>query len=341
MPPTVSTKGETSSFFLYFPLRNPLPSLKTRRIHPPRLTKISSDKASAGYNEKVRKKQSREKSVWKPKETPELRVLGLSKAENRTLVALAKLGDGDVGAIAFESGIPRTTTYSALRRLGTRRLVRLLESGKKTRWRVSRLGKLNRLHRESLSFFGENLAKRPEGKRETLGEITSEKIGIRAYSGTKALERAYFSMLELAKGERVLVLQGNPSAKASLGFSRERIFELHRELKRRHIILQAVMGENVLEIFRSLDKEYLESHHGRLVIASLLPDRYMDFPLDILVLRDKVIFASLEKEIVVSIEYPPLLAFLKGLISLAEDTGKRIDLNTFVAGLIEEKEGKA
>lgn len=265
------------------------------------------------------------------------KILGLSRAEYKIIAALVRIGEGDVSGIAFESGVPRTTTYAALRRLKERGIVRQLAGGAKTQWRLSRRGKLKRLHRQSLQFFDSAPGTLLFARHETLGEVSSVQIGIRVYRGARALEKAYSSMLELSKGERVFAIQGNPSAKASLTVPREWIEKLHTKLKKRHIIMHAVMGRSVLDLFGTMDLQYLWSHYGRLVIASLLPNAYMDFPLDVLVMRERVLFISLEKEIVITISYPPLVAFFRGFILLAEHTGERVDLNSLVSGLAEKK----
>lgn len=267
-------------------------------------------------------------------------ILGLTPAEAKVLLALGKHNTLSVSEIARHARVPRTTVTSALRRLKKRRLVRHLASGHKSFWKASRSEKIKRELEEALVPF-EKETQRLQ-KNEIIGGIDSREIGISVFRGEKQMRRAYEQMLRLSKAERVLFIQGNVSAEKALKtIDSGYISEFHKKFKKSGIIMEGVSGKSVLELFKNIDIPFLQSHLGRLVVGTLVPDDYMSFDLDLMVMRDMVVSVDVSAKLVVMIRYPKLVNVLSGMAQFLKDRGSRIDFNAHIKQLIEQKEKTA
>ncbi len=83
----------------------------------------------------------------------------------------------------------------------------------------------------------------------------------------------------------------------------------------------------------------MESYKDRMVIAYLVPDEYTEFAMDILIIRDMVLFVGLEEELVIFIKNIRIVEIFKSIFSLYKDSGMKIDLNIFIKQEILNKQG--
>lgn len=268
-------------------------------------------------------------------------VLDLTNAESKVLLALIERDTMSVSETARRARVARTTVGAALQRLQSRKLVRRVtppkHTGHRSLWKASRPEKIKKELKEAAWPF-EKETPQP-GVNEIVGGIDSREIGITVFRGKQQILRAYEQMFRLSKAERVLFIQGNKSAEKSLHLlSQGYISEFHKKFKKAGVIMEGISGEHIFEIFKQLNIPLLKSHFGRLVVPSILPDNYMDFDLDILVMRDTVAFIDISAELVVLMRYPKLVKTLNNIARFLQDSGRKADLNTYIKQLIEEKE---
>ena len=102
---------------------------------------------------------------------------------------------------------------------------------------------------------------------------------------------------------------------------------LHEQVRKQKIVIEGIIAESVFELFGKMSLEQLRSHVGRLTIVHVLPDELIDFSFDVFVSGQKVLLVDYGKERLVRIEDPGLSKVFESLFLLAEQQGKRIDLN--------------
>ena len=267
-------------------------------------------------------------------------ILDLTLAESKVLQGLVGYRALSVSELSRKIKVARTTVDAALRRLSGRKLVRRVVrhgTGNVRLWKVSRPEKIAMELKEVAAPFEKKL-ERPQS-HEIVGGIDTHEIGITAFRGKKQILNAYEQMLRLSKTERVVFIQGNQSAEKQLhSLSKQYIGEFHKRFKRSGIIMEGINGKRLLQFFKEIDIPFLKSHFGRLIIESLLPDEYMDFDLDIMVMRDTVVSIDIGSELVVVIRYPKFVKALNGITKFLQDSAQRTDINLYIKGLIEEKE---
>jgi hypothetical protein len=150
----------------------------------------------------------------------------------------------------------------------------------------------------------------------------------------KNITREFTKILGLGTAERLYSIQGSGISKTLLKkIDTKFLADFHREVKRRKIILEGVIAESVLKLFSTMPPEQLETHLDRMTVVYVLPDELLDFPLDIFIFRDRVFFVDYESEQLVNIEDLALFRAFKALFLIAEQYGKKIDLNSHIREL--------
>lgn len=266
-----------------------------------------------------------------------LRIFGLTDAESKVLLALVEFGSMRVSKLGRKANVPRTTAYSVLLRLKDRGFVKRISKGHFYRfWRVSRLMRIKKLVRAALETFDRDGGGTSGG---IVGGIDSREIGITVFRGKREILRAYEQMLTLSKAERVIAIQGNRSAKEALEtLDKKYLLSFHEKLKKKGVILEGLNGEYVRTLFERLELPELKSHFGRVIISWLLPDEYMNFGVDLLVMRDTALFVDIKTELVVIVRHKGIVELLSALTHVAQDHGKKFDMNAFLGEVIEKKE---
>ena len=266
-------------------------------------------------------------------------VLDLTDSESKILWALIENGTMSVSKISRLAQVARTTVGSALKRLQDRKLVRRVSSkGHISLWRVARLDKVKNellevvapFNRDSVKVKGQEIA------GEIMGGIDAEEVGIKVFRGKQQILSAYEQILNLSKTERVWVIQGNKSAVRALNdFDKGYIQEFVKSFKKHKIIMEAVNGECVKELLRQTDKKTLKASFGRMIVSSLLHDKYMDFDVDLFIIRDSVMFFDMKNEIVVIIMNKPIVEMLKSISMFLKENGKKFDVNEYINSILE------
>lgn len=262
-------------------------------------------------------------------------VLDLTDAESKILWALIENGTMSVSKTSRIAQVARTTVGSALKRLQDRKLVRKVSSkGHISLWKAVRSDKAKNELLEVVVPFDRGSV---ESKgQEIVGGINAEGVGITVFRGKQQILRAYEQVLNLSKAEHVWIIQGNKSAERALnGFDKGYIQEFVESFKKRKIIMEAVNGERVKELFRQMDKKTLEASFGRMIISSLLPDKCMNFDVDLFIIRDSAMFFDMENEIIVVIRNQPIVGMLKSVSIFLKESGKKFNVNEYIEEILE------
>ncbi|HEY0907767.1 MAG TPA: helix-turn-helix domain-containing protein [Candidatus Paceibacterota bacterium] len=251
----------------------------------------------------------------------ELSFLNLSSLEAKILQTMSPDVSFTVSELSREIKFPRTSVGFTLNRLKYRGFVKKIGVKKHTEWRVIAIDSLaSRLQSIShrLSIDEDN------NRRNNL----FVKIGY----GQEGFKRAYEKMLQI-QCDRVYFIQGNKAAEAGLkkiNFSYYADF--HKKLRKKDIVMEAIAGESILKRLENLSKEEIRAHKDRLIITYLIPDQYIDFDVDIIMLNKHLIIVDPVNEISLTINEASISkAFQIIFIGLAS-LGRKFDLNAFIRG---------
>ncbi len=248
----------------------------------------------------------------------QITILGLSTREERIMRALEKAPRLTTSSVARSSRVPRTTVQYILGQFRTRGIVRRIHVGGHQEWKIADLQKL---------FRHTDKSRLSTSKHSADIEITT-------YKGRHQIMQAYEKTLELGRAERAYVIQGNGAARASINWE---FVEFIRKFKKAHIIVEAVGGEEVLELLRVLEGKKLRARHGRMIIAHLLPDTHMDFDIDAVFFHDAALFVNIKEKEAVFIRNEPIANMFRNIFFLLQSQGKKIDLNAYIQSIIADK----
>ena len=157
-------------------------------------------------------------------------------------------------------------------------------------------------------------------------------------SGMMNITKELTKILELAPTERLYAIQGSGISKTILKkIDMKFMSHVHNEMRRRKIIIEGVVSESVFGLFSKMNEGQLLSHLDRMTIAYILPDELIKFPLDIFMFRDRVLLVDYETERLVRIDDSSLSQIFKSLFFIAEQYGKKVDLNDYIRKLLVKK----
>jgi len=246
-----------------------------------------------------------------------LEALGLSPKEHAVLVVLQQQPLADkVSRIAIKAELPHTTTSFILRKLEKRKLAKRVRLNNHFRW----------MYRKNIEMF----------ERATPG--STGPAFVNTLSGMTNIMKELTKVLELSPTERLYSIQGAGISKMILKkMDIKFVYSIHREIKRRKIIIEGVVAESVFNLFEKMHAGQLMSHLDRMTVAYIIPDELINFPLDIFMFRDCVLMVDYEAERLVRIEDSALSQAFKSLFYIAEQYGRKIDLNQHIRQLITKK----
>jgi predicted transcriptional regulator len=248
-----------------------------------------------------------------------LDALGLSPKEHAVLVVLQQqpLAHKTI-KIAKETDLPYATVSFVLRKLEKRKLVRRVRKGKHIEW----------VYRRNIEMIDNPTSTSPS---ENLGQGSFFLV----VSGMINIIKELAKILELAPTERLYSIQGAGISKTILKkMDMKFMSRVHNEIRRRKIIIEGVVAESVFGLFEKMNGGQLLSHLDRMTIACILPDELIKFPLDIFIFRDRVLLVDYEAERLVRIDDRALSQAFKSFFYIAEQCGKKVDLNNYIRGLI-------
>lgn len=262
-----------------------------------------------------------------------IKLLALSKKEDKILAFLAGIPHSKVTDIALETKMPRTTVHFLLKKLSKRGLVERIAVNGHYEWKFLSKTEFSKKLRKLLSGF--------ESKTDILGGIEGQGVGVEVYSGKERIKEIYKNILKVGSNERVYIIQGNKSAKRALEkIEKEYFFDFHKAFKKKDVIMEGVIGESTLDLFKKLTIKELESHADRLIITHIVPDQFVNFDIDIIIYGNYVFITNLEEENTIFIKNISITQALKSLLAFMQANSRKIDLNAYIKKIIEDKTAK-
>jgi predicted transcriptional regulator len=253
-----------------------------------------------------------------------LEALGLTPKEHAVLVVLQQQPLAHkISKVARESELPYATTSFVLKKLEKRKLVRRVRSGNHFEW----------VYRKNIDMIDVNVTNTDKAAG-LLTNHNKESFFV-VVSGMINIIKELTKILELGPTERLYSIQGAGISKTILKkMDMKFMYRVHDEVRRRKIIIEGVVAESVFDLFKKMNESQLLSHLDRMTIAYVLPDELIKFPLDIFIFRDRVLLVDYESERLVRIDDESLLQSYKSLFYIAQQYGKKVDLNKYIRGLI-------
>jgi len=245
-----------------------------------------------------------------------LDALALSPKERVTLSVLQHQQSADkISRIAIKAKLSHTTAGFVLRKLEKRKLAKRVKYDNHFRW----------IYRSAVEVVDDSSS-------DPFNNVFSNTI-----SGMANITKELTKILELSPAERLYSIQGAGISKTILKkIDTQFLDHFHHEVKRRKIIIESVVAESVFNLFEKMNQYQLSSHLDRMTVAYILPDELINFPLDILMFRDCMLLVDYEKERLVRIQDDGLSQTFKSLFRIAEEYGRKIDLNQHIRMLIEK-----
>lgn len=257
--------------------------------------------------------------------------LGLSDKDQSVLRCLSEKKTETVTGIAGVIGMPRTTVEFLLRGLNERGFVERVRVKGHKEWRRVKIEKLTQRVRDVLRGL--------EKVGKIAGSIESRDIGIEVYMGLSNIKKVYERMLTLSRGGRVYVLQGNRSVELQLKkIDKQYLFGFHQRIKKRRIVIEGIIGESALQLFDKMENDELESHAGRLVVAYVVPDDFVDFDIDVILLREVVLLVDMVSEHVVVIRNQSIVGVLHSMFEAVQEQARSVNLNEYIQKLLQKRE---
>lgn len=259
--------------------------------------------------------------------------LGLSPKEKLILGALEEKESYLTSDLARKTKIARTTVHFLLKKLLRRGLVSRVKAANHKEWQLA--------EREQILGNIKSLFIGLEQSSEALGRIETTALGVEVLRGKNKIKECYRRIFEAGKINRIYFIQGNKSAEVALKkIEKEYFFDFHKELKKRGIIMEGVVGECVLKLFKTLSLWELKSHLGRMIVGHIVPDVYADFSVDILMFKNTVLIVNIDEENIIILRNDSICKIFKNFFELILEKSKKIDLNSYIKTLIEEKQKK-
>ncbi|HLD26274.1 MAG TPA: BlaI/MecI/CopY family transcriptional regulator [Candidatus Andersenbacteria bacterium] len=264
------------------------------------------------------------------------RLLGLSQRELRVLKALRTDRSTSVTNLtqAINPPMPRTTVAHMLKKLQARSLAAQVRVGGHHEWQKAATQEVT----EALRKIAHTL----EGSEEIGTATRVTRVRATVATGKRGIKALMKKIITAGRKNRVFIIQGNKSAEYGLQRIPSAVYrEYHEQLRHHDVIIEGIAGEKITRLFKTLDAALLQSHLNRLVVAYLLPDRFMEFDLDVAVFGTEVAIIHWQDESVTTIESKELALVFKHLIGFTETHAKKVDLNASIKSELQSRVLKA
>lgn len=241
-----------------------------------------------------------------------LNFLGINTKENKIINRLEEKSPAKVTDIAKNINTPRTTVYFLLNKLEDREIVEKIKIANHYEWQLI----------SNLDF---------SQKLEKILKLSGKSKDVEIHSGQDKIIEAYEQILNFNKTNRIYTIQGNKSAKHAIErINKQKLYDIHQKTKKDKIIIEGIIGQSSLKLFKQMSSSDLQSHFGRPVIAYVVPDKYVDFDVDIIIHKNTVMLINFKNETVIINKEGFLTDLIKSLYSLMIDQSDKIDLNKYI-----------
>jgi len=257
--------------------------------------------------------------------------IGVSVRESNIFIALLQLQRANISALGRKTGVPRTTLYTALEKFLMKGIAQKVRVGNHTEWEAVSPEELYRVAKHNLQDLKESL---PE--LEKLYGFVSDEVKpaeILIYKSKEGLKKAYETILNLKRFDRVYTIEGNKSVSAKFKQLDSYSVDWQEAFKKKGIILEGIISEQSLNIVKKAPQEVLQSHIDRKVIITVLPSEVMDFDADIMIFKNTAVITVVERNLSFIIHNREIANTLKHLFVALQSVGRRVDMNAYLKNL--------
>ncbi|MBM3271956.1 hypothetical protein FJY94_01560 [Candidatus Kaiserbacteria bacterium] len=265
-------------------------------------------------------------------ETADLSLLGLSRKEEKVLVALQDDLDTPL-ALSRETKVSRTAVYAILQQLKKRGLAHSRISDGRKSWHVA----AERDIEEGLYAAKRALLKIPEGREEVHGASDSMVV---VHRGVEAIKKRMFDLFSSTNNERFFWgFQGDTS---TIGwnkiFSVAETNRINRQIKEHRLIAQAILPKGWFEAqTKLLGVEWAKDFEGRTARVNVLDSKYFKHGGQIFILQNALFLFALNEGIVIEVRNSEIQRMIKSIFEFIQENSDIIDANATLRRLTGKK----
>lgn len=266
--------------------------------------------------------------------TETLKLLGLSKKEQKVLIALQTGSDTPV-KLSKVTNVSRTAIYAILQNLKKRGLAHSHITDGKRHWNLTPEREIE----EVLYEAKRALLKIPEGREEVHGLSDSTVI---IHRGQESIRKILGELLSAHHNERFYGLVGDAAAANwNRIFSLQETNRFNRALKQNNIIAETIVQEGVLERqTRELGVSWAKDFEGRTTRVNEIDAEYFAHGGQVFIFKQSIYLMALGEELVIEIRNSEIQKMLLTFIKFIQDNSRVIDANALLRDIIVEMEVK-
>lgn len=266
--------------------------------------------------------------------TETLKLLGLSKKEQRALIALQAGSDTPV-KLSKVTDVSRTAIYAILQNLKKRGIVAShIQNGRKT-FALAAEREIEKV----LYAAKRTLLKIPEGREEVHGLSDSTVI---IHRGNGAVKKVINQIFVENSNERLYGFQGDIAAiNWNNIFSVQETNKINRLIKEKGFIVEAILPEGWLErSTKELGVQWAKDFEGRTTRVNEIDAEYFAHGGQMFIFKQSIYLMALGEELVIEIRNSEIQKMLLAFFKFMQDNSQVIDANELLRKIIAEMEDK-
>lgn len=231
--------------------------------------------------------------------------------------------------IARKTGVKRTSVNYILQKLKKRGIIERLKVNGHYEWKKSENKKLENRIESLYEFLGVSFS-------DKMINLPGD-IGVEIFKGKENMLKIYEDFLNNVKEDRIFFIQGNKSVRGSEMLGELNIAKFQNKIKKNKIIMEGILGESSIQYLQTQGNKILNSYRNRLVVAHVVNDSFIDFDMDIIIFKKKVMMINFEKNLVMVIKNEHVYTAIINLFRVMKFAAKKIDLNAYIEKLFKTK----
>lgn len=261
-----------------------------------------------------------------------LKLLGLSKKEQKVLIALQKGADTPV-KLSRETDVSRTAVYAILQNLRKRGIVASHTTQGKKRFALAGEREIEEILYEAKRA----LLTIPEGREEVHGLSDSMVV---VHRGKEAVRTLLNGVLSDHRNDRFYGFQGDAAAvNWNKVFNVEETNRFNRTVKKNNIIFDAILPEGWFERqTHELGTTWAKDFEGRATRVNVIDQEYFKHGGQIFVFKQSVYLIALGEEVVIEIRNSEIQKMILAFFRYIQDTSPIIDANEVLRHAMEQLE---
>lgn len=263
-----------------------------------------------------------------------LRLLGLSKKEEKVLVELQKSSSTPL-LLARATKVSRTAVYAILLNLKKRGLVQSRITNGKKHWSLAPEREIE----ETLYDAKRALLAIPEGRQESFGLSDSSVV---VHRGEEAVKAVFSDLLTQEKRERFYALAGEGASTSwNRIFSIQETNRFNRALKNNNIIAEMILEDGWLEREAARFGEgWATEFEGRTSRANVIDTEYFAHGAQIFIFKQSMYLMALGEELVIEIRNSEIQKMILSFFKFMQDNSRLVDANELLRSIIADIQKK-